>query len=138
MDGKPPERLMIPDAESGNAHRLTVQLMAGLNLSMGKDATSRLGEFNVRHSSSHLMHTLIFSVKDRPAGGITFWLDDAGAGVAAVSILALHGAGGAPRLPQPAVAYLESIRRIARKHHEASFMKGPGARKNPPQQARMR
>ena len=135
VDGKTPEHLVIPEKAAGDAYKLTELLMGKLGMRMERNATGKSGAFNVRHSSLNSMHTLLFSIKERSVSGITFWLDKSGKGVTSVSILALHNSGGARNLPEPAINYLESMRRLAG-HREAAFMKGPGARKNPQQQSR--
>ena len=136
VDGKAPEHLVIPEKAAGEAYKITALLMEKLGMRMERDAAGKSGDFNVRHSSLNSMHTLIFSINERSVSGITFWLDKSGKGVTSISILTPHNAGGAQKLPAPAINYLESMRRIAGKHRESEFMKGPGARKNPQQQAR--
>jgi hypothetical protein len=136
VNGKEPERLIIPEAASAEARKITALLLEKLGLAIGKEAIRKWNEFKVRHTILNSMHTLLFFVDERSVSGITFWLDEPGKGVTSVSILTPHDAGGAPKLPQPVINYLESIRRIARKHPEASFMNGPGAGKNPPQARR--
>jgi hypothetical protein len=136
VNGKEPERLVIPEASGAEAHKITALLMEKLGLAIGKEAIRKWNEFKVRHTVLNSMHTVLFFVDERSVSGITFWLDKTGNGVNAVSILTPHDAGGARKLPQPAINYLESIRRIARKHPEASFLDGPGAKKNPPQARR--
>jgi hypothetical protein len=110
-----------------------LRLMKELNLGTGKEAASRLGEYAIRHSIVNSMHTLVFLAREKSVGGITFWLDGGGKGVTAVSILSPHGA---LRLPVAAMNYIASIKRLARKHAESSFMNGPGAGKNRPQARR--
>jgi len=131
---------MIPENAHGDAYKITVRLMEKMKLDIGKDASSKWGEFNVKHSVINSMHTLLFYVNERSVSGITFWLDKDGKGVNSVSILTPHNMGGAQKLPEPAINYLGSIRRIAEKRREAAFMKGPptNIRRNQPPQARPR
>ena len=103
-------------------------------MSLGKNAVCNSGVFRIRHTVLNTMHTLIFFIKDRNTGEMTFWLDALGGKVTAVSIP--YGVESLQKMPAQAVNYLASIRRITRKHQEASFMKGPGAKKVPPQARR--
>ncbi len=122
------ERLSVPDKAGLEANKLTRLLMGSLGLSMGKGAICNSGMFIVRYTVLNTMHTLIFFVKERSVSEITFWLDKSGDRVTAVSIP--QNAESMQKMPRQAINYLESIRRIAGKHLEASFMKGPGAWKN--------
>jgi len=139
VDEKRPEHLIIPENARSEAYMITARLMDKLNLNLGKDAASKSGEFNVRHSAINSMHTLLFYVNERSVSGITFWLDKDGKGVNSVSILTSHNAGAMQKLPEPAINYLGNIRRIAGKRRDAVFMKGPATniRKNSPR-ARLR
>ena len=136
MNGKTPEHLIIPEAAGAEACNITALLMEKLGLSMKRDAMRKMGIFNARHTILNTMHAVLFFVDERSVSGITFWLDKTGNKVTAVSILTPHDAGGAPKIPRAAHDYLESIRRLARKHQETTFMNGPGTMKNPPQARR--